>query len=144
MWGDHVAKKKIGHASWFKLYLNHGPVLNAVSDEDAGRAIKAALRYLETGQPPSEIESAPGIVFAALKPSIDEAIDDYRRKSEGGKAGNNKRWGKEVSDGIGVRYPAIPSDRMVSDGIEKIEDRRYTESSGYYAGNFPEDAEDLC
>ena len=125
MRGDHVAKKKIGHASWFKLYLNHGPVLNAVSDEDAGRAIKAALRYLETGQPPSEIDSAPGIVFAALKPSIDEAIDDYRRKSEGGKAGNNKRWGKEVSD-----------------GIEKIEDRRYTESSGFYAGNFPEDAED--
>lgn len=116
--------------------------MNAVSDEDAGRAIKAALHYLETGQPPSEINSTSGIVFAALKPAIDEAIADYQRKSEGGKAGNTKRWGGKVSDGIGERYSAILSDRLVSDGIEKIEDRRYTESSGYYAGNFPEDAED--
>lgn len=125
MWGDYVGKKSLGHAAWFKLYANqHGAVLNAVSDADAGHAVKAALRYLETGTLPTGLQGPVAVVFAALRPSVDEAALDYRRKSEGGKAGNRKRWQGLAPAGIGVRHQPIPSDRMVSHGIEKIEDRR--------------------
>lgn len=136
MWGDYVGKKSLGHAAWFKLYANqHGAVLDAVSDADAGQAVKAALKYLETGIPPNDLQGCVAVVFAALRPSVEEADRDYRRKSEGGKAGNRKRWQDSKLSGIGVRYQPTSSDRMVSHGIEKIEDRGIYPSKGDISPN---------
>lgn len=119
-----LGKKKIGHASWFKLYADqHGAIFEAVTDDCAGKAVKAALRYLKTGTLPDDLQGAELVVFASLKQSADDAIADYNRKSAGGKVGNKKRWSETVSDGIGDRYSAIHSDHMVSLGIEKKEDR---------------------
>ena len=138
--GD-MGKKKVGHASWFKLYSErHGEILNVVSDECAGKAVKAALNYLKTGMPPDNLQGVELVVFTSLKQSADEAIADYQKKSVGGKAGNERRWRGETQTGIGERYPAIPSDRMVSHGIEKKEDK---ESSDMVVACFPEDREDV-
>ena len=125
MRGDRVGKKKTGHASWFKVFLNHQAIFDAVPEECVGRAIKAALKYLETGESPSGLDDKSSIVFAALKPSADASIKSYEKASEAGKKGNETRWKPhEVSGGDTTRYGAIPGDRVVSGGIEKIEDRR--------------------
>ena len=39
-----MGKNKMGRPSWFKLFLHHKSLIDAVPDEVAGRALKAALR----------------------------------------------------------------------------------------------------
>lgn len=94
MWGDSLSKKKTRRASWFKLWLNQKPLIDAVPDEVAGRALKAAYHYFDTGEVP-ELDSLAGAVFAVLKSQIDEAISDYNVSVEAGTVGANKRWAKD-------------------------------------------------
>lgn len=105
-----MGKNKMGRPSWFKLFLHHKSLIEAVPDEVAGKAIKAALRYFDTGEV-AELDSLAGAVFAALKPHIDEAFDDFRRSVDTGRAGGQKRWSKEGAKGdrppIGPLYHPI-------------------------------------
>lgn len=159
MRGDHVAKKKKGHPTWFKLFEGQLSVLDAVTDEAAGRAIKAALRYMISGEEPV-LDPLASVVYASLRRDVDEAREAYNRSSSAGKAGNEKRWGNRgVSGGDTTRYHAIPGDRGASGGIEKLEasyadtafkggyplDEERRDDIGnncFYAGSFPEDVED--
>lgn len=59
--------------SWFKMFLHQGPIINAVPDEVAGKALKAAFRYFNNGQEP-ELDPLSMAVYAAIKPYIDEAF----------------------------------------------------------------------
>ena len=86
--------RKSKKPSWFKLFLHHKSLIDAVPDEVAGKALKAALRYFDTGEV-TELDPLAGAVFAALKPHIDEAFEDFRRSVDTGRAGGQKRWGKE-------------------------------------------------
>ena len=105
-----MGKNKMGRPSWFKLFLHHKSLIEAVPDEVAGRALKAALRYFDTGEV-VELDSLAGAVFAALKPHIDEAFEDFRRSVDTGRAGGQKRWSKEGAKGdrppIGPLYHPI-------------------------------------
>ena len=89
-----MGKNKCGRPSWFKVFLHQKPLIDAIPDEVAGRALKAALLYFDTGEM-TEMDSLTGAVFAVLKPHIDEAFDDFRRSVDAGKAGSQKRWNKE-------------------------------------------------
>lgn len=105
-----MGKNKIGRPSWFKLFLHHKSLIDAVPDEVAGSALKAALRYFDTGEV-VELDSLAGAVFATLKPHIDEAFEDFCRSVDTGRAGGQKRWGKESAKGdrppIGPLYHPI-------------------------------------
>lgn len=105
-----MGKSRIGRPSWFKLFLHHKSLIEAVPDEVAGKALKAALRYFDTGEV-AELDPLAGAVFAALKPHIDEAFEDFRRSVDTGRAGGQKRWGKEGTKGdrppIGPLYHPI-------------------------------------
>ncbi len=83
-----MAKKK--RPSWFKLFLHQGPLIHAVPDEVAGKALKAALQYLDDKTEP-ELDPLSAAVYATFKPYIDEAFEDFERSSNAGKAGNAKR-----------------------------------------------------
>lgn len=89
--------KKQKRPIWFKLYLSCKSVFDAVPDEVVGKAIKAGLRYLETGEV-EELDSLTSIVFAVLKPHIDEAVADVQRSVYAGMVGAKKRWGKGEED----------------------------------------------
>ena len=93
-----MGRNKAGRPSWFKLFLHHKSLIDAVPDEVAGRALKAVLRYFDTGEV-VELDSLAGAVFAALKPHVDEAFEDFRRSVDTGRAGGQKRWGKETAKG---------------------------------------------
>ncbi len=95
-----MGKKKTGRPSWFKLFLHQKSLIDAVTDETAGRALKAALNYFESGEI-MELDPLSGAVFAAMKPYIDEAFRDFQRSVDTGRTGSQKRWGKEDRPPIG-------------------------------------------
>ena len=89
-----TAQKSKGPA-WFKLWLHHRPVIDAVPDDVAGRALKAALHYFSAGEP-LPLGALEAVVFAAMKVDIDEAYADYRQDVENGrKGGRPKKSAKE-------------------------------------------------
>ena len=65
-------------------------MLDAIPDEAVGRALKATMHYFATGEV-LPLEQLEGIVFAALKTSVDEAIADYKQDVENGKRGGRPR-----------------------------------------------------
>ena len=91
-----MGKKREGRASWFKIFLHQQALIDAVPDECAGKALKAAMSYFRTGQEP-DLAPLEKAVFSSFKQYIDESVQDYIKFSEAGQKGNNKRWGNEVS-----------------------------------------------
>lgn len=83
-------------ASWFKMFRHQRPVIESVSDADAGAGLKLAFRYFdgenieETDN--SDISASAFTVFCVIRPYIDEAISDYEQRRQDGKTGAEKRW----------------------------------------------------
>lgn len=78
-------------------------MIDAVPNEQVGAALKAAMEYFETGIAPS-LDPLSNVIFSSLKPYIDESISDFKKYSEAGQRGNQKRWEK-VSGGDPVPTP---------------------------------------
>lgn len=87
-----MAKEK--RATWWKMFYHQRAAIESVSDEDAGRGLKAAFRYFD-GEPisPEELTQAAFLVFCVMRPYIDESKQDYAAAVESGKRGGEKRWG---------------------------------------------------
>lgn len=84
--------------SWFKMFLSQKALIDSVTDEEAGQAIKAVYRYFdsgfETGEIPGNLSPMVFSVFMCLKPYIDESFEEYRMSVENGLRGANARWGE--------------------------------------------------
>lgn len=104
-----MGKNKMGRPSWFKLFLHHKSLIDAVPDEVAGRALKAALRYFDTGEV-VELDSLAGAVFAALKPHIDEAFADFQATSEKNRQNIQKRWANRGVPSDTTGNHSLPND----------------------------------
>lgn len=101
-----MAKKAQGPI-WFKFWLRHRPLFDAVPDDVAGRALKAALHYFATGQilPLGQLEL---VVFSAIKVDIDETNSEYQRDVENGrKGGRPKKEKPSVREGT-PPHPRAP------------------------------------
>ncbi len=104
-----MTKKSQGPA-WFKLWLHHRPLIDAVPDDVAGRVLKAALNYLATGRI-MPLEQLEMVVFSAIKADIDDAQADYMQDVENGKRGGRpKKNGKEKPP-VREGYPPLPTVR---------------------------------
>lgn len=115
-----MGKNKTGRPSWFKLFLHHKSLVEAVPDEVAGKALKAALRYFDTGEM-AELDSLAVAVFAALKPNIDEAFEAFETTSEKNRKNIQKRWSNR----------GIPNDTTCTTGYHSIpNDTKNTEEEG--------------
>lgn len=84
-----MAREK--RAAWFKVFLAQKPTIDAADDISVGKALKAALRYFDTGEI-AALEPMSSVIFAGLKGSVDEAIADYEASVRNGRAGGAKRW----------------------------------------------------
>ena len=91
-----MSRKKVGRASWFKIFLHQKALIDSVSNENVGIALKAALQYFETGEIP-QIDPLSFAIFSTFKQNIDESNDDFKKFSEAGQRGNKKRWYSQVS-----------------------------------------------
>lgn len=85
--------KKEKRATWFKCFLSSKSVIDAVPDENAGKGLKAAFEYFQSGMIP-KLDPLSNVVFCAMRPYIDEAFEDYNNSVEAGKNGASLRWGK--------------------------------------------------
>ena len=85
--------KKSGRPFWFKIDMSIKPLLDAVPDENAGRAIKAALEYFETRQSvfPNDDDPLTLAPFIAMKTAVDDAYSEYEQRIENGKKGGRPR-----------------------------------------------------
>lgn len=90
--------------SWFKLWLHDKPLIDAVSDEAVGKALKAAYQYFDAGISP-ELDCLSAAVFAILKEQVDKANKDYILSVDSGIAGARKRWSE---NGAADDSPPIP------------------------------------
>lgn len=120
MWGESLSRKKAKRPTWFKLWLNQKPLIDAVPDEFAGKALKAAYQYFDTGEVP-ELDQLSGVVFAVLKSQVDKAIEDYNISVESGRAGAMERWGKG-DDSPPIAPLSHPIGEYTEDRSKKIED----------------------
>lgn len=93
---------------WFKLCSQQKPMVDTVSDRVAGRALKAALQYLVTGEL-MELRPLEAVIFASMKVNIDEACADYLRDVENGKKGGRPRKKKEEKPPVLENNPPKPS-----------------------------------
>lgn len=91
--------------SWFKLWIHHKSLIEAVPDDVAGRAIKVALRYFVTGEV-VQLGQLEAIVFSAIKSDIDEAHADYLRDVENGKKGGRPKSKTEGKPPVRGGYPS--------------------------------------
>lgn len=64
-------------AVWFKFFGRHQAMFDAISDEQAGQVIKAALSYLNTGEL-TDMDPIAFVAFSALRTDIDRSIADYQ------------------------------------------------------------------
>lgn len=135
-----MGRNKIGRPVWFKLFLHHKSLIDAVPDEVAGKALKAALRYFDTGEA-AELDSLAGAVFAALKPDIDKAFEDFRRSVDTGRSGGQKRWAKEGTKSDSLPIGPLPTPIGVhTDKEEDKEKEEEKEGESYMADKPPKPA----
>lgn len=84
---------------WFKFFINQKALIDAVPDEAAGKALKVALNYFDSGEcPSSEIDPLVYAVFSSLKPYIDAAYSDFYKRVENGKKGGRPPKPKETTE----------------------------------------------
>ena len=108
VWRDGMMAKKSKRPSWFKLWLHHRPLIDAVPDEVAGRAVKAALHYFATGEV-MHLGQLETVVFASIKSDIDDAHADYLRDVENGKKGGRPKMTQEDKPPVRGGNPSVPT-----------------------------------
>lgn len=131
-----MGRNKIGRPVWFKLFLHHKSLIDAVPDEVAGRALKAALRYFDTGEV-VELDSLAGAVFAALKPHIDEAFEDFQKTSEKNRLNAKVRWQNRCMPSDTTGNQLLPNDTKNTEEEADAEEEADTEGESYKADKPP-------
>lgn len=87
-----MSKKK--RPSWFKMFSHQKAIIDSVSDETAGKALKAAFAYFDNLEI-CNMDSTVFAVFSTIKPYIDESYSDYQKQVDSGRAGAAIRWEKD-------------------------------------------------
>ena len=106
----------------------------------AGRALKAALRYFDTGEV-VELDSLAGAVFAALKPHIDEAFEDFQETSEKNRRNAKVRWQNRCVPNDTTGNHSLPNDTKTTEAEEEEEEGEAdTEGESYKADKPPKPA----
>ncbi|WP_296035357.1 DUF6291 domain-containing protein [uncultured Gemmiger sp.] len=88
-------KKKKG-PTWWKMLKFQRPVIESVSDADAGKGLKEAFRYFD-GEEVYEYLLSQGAltVFSVMRPYIDESKQEYEEAVSNGQTGASARWNKK-------------------------------------------------
>ena len=113
--------------TWYKMFVRLESVFEAAPDEAAGRALKASFVYARTGEVP-ELDPVAGILFASIRPSIDDSAGTFenisKRNRENGKKGG--RPAKHESEAKTKNYQENPNNpanpEKAEDRSKKIED----------------------
>lgn len=78
----------------FILYLEQKEIFETLSDNEAGKLIKAIFEYESTGQSP-KLSKTLNLVFIPIKNALDRNKEKYQKVVERNKKNIRKRWNKE-------------------------------------------------
>lgn len=82
---------------WFKVSGSNDAIVYALSDNQAGRVLKAALWYFKTGETVA-LDPVEQIVFVSIKRDIDLSKRAYAEQSERNRENVRKRWQKDAGE----------------------------------------------
>lgn len=82
----------------FLLSLDDEVLFNRLTDEQAGKLIKAIFLYEKTGEI-SNLEFGLDLAFTTIQVKLDKNREKYKAKCEKNKENANKRWEKYVRIG---------------------------------------------
>ena len=86
-----LAREK--RATWWKMFYHQRAAVESVSDDDAGKGLKAAFRYFDGEEvDPKSLTLAAFTVFCVMRPYIDESRKDYEASVQNGRKGASERW----------------------------------------------------
>lgn len=74
----------------FMLYFDTAPAFERLSDEDAGRLIKAALAYASTGEL-VPLDGTLALLFELIRPRLDRDAEKYEQTVQKRKYGGYKK-----------------------------------------------------
>ena len=88
----------------FLLYTEQEELINKLTDEQAGKLIKAIYHYAKTGEV-LKMDLTLDIAFTPIKQSLDKNAEKYERIVQRNKANISKRWNntKNTSGKNGIR-----------------------------------------
>lgn len=75
------------------MFYHQRAAVESVSDDDAGKGLKAAFRYFDGEEiDPKSLTQAAFTVFCVMRPYIDESRRDYEASVQNGRKGASERW----------------------------------------------------
>lgn len=81
----------------FVLYTKHEEIINSLSDEEAGKLIKAIFKYVNKGIEP-QLNGLLNVVFIPIRQDIDSNMEKWleekNKRAEAGRKGMQARWGR--------------------------------------------------
>ena len=83
----------------YMTYREAALMFSLMSDDEAAKASKATVNYYLYGTK-ENLQGVAGKVFEIMRADIDRGRVAYKNKCEGGKNGNDKRWGKDKAMSI--------------------------------------------
>ena len=102
---------------WFKMWLHHKPMMEVVPDAVVGKAVKAALKYFDTGEI-EPLDQMENIIFAAIRADADDAHAEYSRNVENGRKGGRPKLCPEEKPPVREGNPPLPSLPQVEGEVE--------------------------
>lgn len=85
----------------FLIYIDYQEQFELLTDEQAGKLIKAIIEYEKTGKI-LELDGMTKMAFSFIKTQLDRDREKWQeekqKRSEAGKRGMSKRWGKTNQD----------------------------------------------
>ena len=123
-------------------------VLPLLSDEDAGRAFKAAARYFSDGTEPGALSDKELILFTLMRKDIDQGQAKYEATCERNRRNGSKRSHSEPLGSTGFQSQPMKSNgnelketesilagfkceicgRNISDGVKQFSQAKYNRS----------------
>ena len=82
--------------TWFRMYIQHKSILETLSSQSVGNALKIALEDFDKGgedfDPSSSISDKETLIaFAAFRQGIDDSLNEYKARIEDGKRGAEEK-----------------------------------------------------
>ena len=128
----------MGKQPGFLIYADCMALLDKLSDEQAGRVIKAACLYFQEGEV-AELDLAEEMVLTLMIQYIQRSTDRYneicRKRSEAGKKGNQTRWGNDSKSDDNIANASKCEQKVAS--VANITEHNITEHNLYIGAQTP-------
>lgn len=108
----------------FILYLEQKEILDMLTDEEAGKLIKAIFEYEETGIMP-ELEKTLQLAFIPIKGCLDRNKEKYEKVVERNKKNIEKRWQKEDTKNTTGKSGKKENTKNTDNDNEHVYDNEY-------------------